>query len=322
MDDAKRCLSMHNVRTKAPTSSKDQPQSEFHIFSFSDLLRLPSSREKFPTITKLDYNSSLSRLEVMSELQKAHWHFLDHLRQEFGLGAIGEHDFWSSALYHLAMKGVDPFHAPSRYINEWEDWSRHCMVGGAAIVRQAPSGEWEVLMVKCYKSQLAELSSTWAGGKADPTDATLWETCVREVFEEIGLDLTNDRDKVVAVIENRRVFNAVIPLDYHDPRLANLTMKAFEIHEIVWSPVSLNIDEIRKPRAIEGRVTDDGIARTKENPKELRMPWDFQQSYRMLQGLQQRGVFSQKLDNVDEILDQDPKDWTKSQGRNNYGNRR
>lgn len=251
----------------------------------------------------------------MSELQKAHWFFLDHLRHEFGLSTVGEHEFWTSSLYHLAMIGIDPFISPSHYIREWEDWSRYCMVGGAALVRQAPDGNWEVLMVKCYKSQLAELSSTWAGGKADPTDATLWETCVREVIEEIGLDLTNDRSKVVAVIENRRVFNAVIPLDYDDPRLSSLTMKAFEIHEIVWSPVSLNIDDIRKPRAIQGRVADDGVARTKENPKELRMPADFQNSYRMLQDLHHRGVFQSKLPNVDEILDQDPKEWFKKQHR-------
>lgn len=251
----------------------------------------------------------------MSELQKAHWLFLDHLCKEFGLAAAGEHEFWTSSLYHLAMIGVDPFYAPRDYIREWEDWSRYCMVGGAALVRQAPNGAWEVLMVKCYKSQLAELSSTWAGGKADPTDATLWETCVREVEEEIGLDLTNERSKVVAVIENRRVFNAVIPLDYDDPRLSALTMKAFEIHEIVWAPLSLNIDDIRKPRAVQGRVADDGVAREKENPKELRMPADFQNSFRMLQELHRNGVFQNKKSDVDQILNQDPKEWFKSKPR-------
>lgn len=251
----------------------------------------------------------------MSELQKAHWYFLDHLRQDFQLSAIGEHEFWTSCLYGLATMGVDPFYKPMKYISEWEDWSRYCMVGGAALVRQAPNGEWEVLMVKCYKTHFAELSSTWAGGKADPTDHTLWETCVREVIEEIGLDLTNDRSKVVAVIENRRVFNAVIPMDYNDPRLSSLKMKAFEIHEIVWAPLSLNIDHIQKPRMLKGRIVDDGVTKTKENPAELRMPGDFQNSFRMLQDLHRDGVFHSKLPNVDDILDQDPKEWLEKRSR-------
>lgn len=251
----------------------------------------------------------------MSELQKAHWFYLDHLRQELGLSAVGEFDFFRSALYHLAMRGVDPFYDPQKYVGEWEHWTRYCMVGGAALIRLAPSGQWEVLMVKCYKTHLAELSSTWAGGKADPTDATLWETCVREVLEEIGLDLSADRHKVVAVIENRRVFNAVIPMNYNDPRLHNLTMKAVEIHEIVWSPISLNIDTVKVPRRVQGHVADDGIMREKANPTELRMPADFQNSYRMLQDLHRQGVFEHPLPNVDEVLNQDPKEWMRQRER-------
>jgi hypothetical protein len=269
--------------------------------------------EKFPSIRNLNYASDMSRLEVMSELQKAHWHFLDDLAKEFGLESVGEQAFFSSALYRIAMIGVDPFYSPSQYISEWETWTTQCMVGGAALIRFHPvASQWEVLMVKCYKPHLSELSSTWAGGKADPTDDTLWATCVREVFEEIGLDITPDRSKVVAVIENRRVFNAVIPFDYNDPRLQQLSMKAFEIQEIVWVPVSINIDEIKMPQKIHGRIEDDGIMKAKRNPNELRMPPDFQNSFRMLQDLLRQNIIANPSPNVDQVLNQDPKQWLAS----------
>lgn len=249
----------------------------------------------------------------MSELQKAHWFFLDVIAKELVLEAVGEEDFWTSALYHLAKRGVDPFHSPSLYIQEWNRWTKWIMVGGAAIVRCAPNGVWEVLMVKCYKRHYKEYSATWAGGKADPTDKDLWATCVREVDEEIGMDISGDRNKVVAVIINRKVHNAVIVVDYDDPRLNNLKKKDIEIHEIVWAPVLLNVDLIRAPTKVRDVEKDDGKVREKKDSNELRMPNDFQQSFRMLQDLYHRGVFFKPSVDVDYILSQDPKEWMTKQ---------
>lgn len=270
---------------------------------------------------ELKSDSEDSRLEVMGEVQKAHWYYLDELSKEMGLESVGEVDFFKSILYRIAMKGVDPYWAPERYVREWEGWTRESMVGGAALLRFHPvSRLWEVLMVKCYKPHLAELSSTWAGGKADPTDPTLWDTCVREVFEEIGLDLTHDRSRVVAVIENRRVFNVVIPLEYDDPRLSHLTAKAVEIQEISWIPVSTNIDLIQVPRRLQGPIVDDGLVRPKINPPEPRMPPDFQNSFRILQSLLQQDVINHPLANVNQMLNIDPKIWLKQ--RKSNGKRR
>lgn len=270
-----------------------------------------SISQQFPDILSLRYQSTLSQMAVMSELQKAHWHFLDHLAKELHLAPVGEEQFWTSALYHLAKRGVDPFYEPRMYIGEWTRWLKYSMVGGAALVRCTPNNTWEVLMVKCYKPHLQDYSSTWAGGKADPTDQTLWDVCVREVQEEIGLDISGDRPKVVAVIENRKVYNAVIILDYDDPRLQHLKKKDIEIHEIVWSPLLLDMDQVRTPRRLHPsqKAKDDGIVRAKVNTKDLRMPEDFQNSYRMLQDLYRRGVFSTPAPNVDEILSKDPKEW-------------
>lgn len=247
----------------------------------------------------------------MSALQKAHWYFLDHLAIEYHIQPIGEYPFFYSALYQLAKRGIDPFYDPKFYFDEWSFWSQKCMVGGVALVRETPDHQWEVLMVKCYKKHLAELSTTWPGGKADPTDSCLWDVVVREVLEEVGLDLSQDRSKVVDVVQNRRVFNAVIPIDYQDARLKNMKMKENEIFEMVWAPLSTDINKIRTPKRLEGPIVDNGKTQNKINPPEMRMPADFQQSFRMLQNMHAMGRFTNPNPNAQSILDQDPKNFLK-----------
>lgn len=243
----------------------------------------------------------------MAALQRSYWHYSDILVPPRKIQAISEELFYSSLLYYIASLGTDPFHSPSFYTSEWEVWLRFGMVGGATIVRQGPNG-LEVLMVKCYKPQFSELSSTFPGGKADPTDKTLWDVMVREVQEEIQLDISTDRSSVVYVIQNKRVFNAVFVVDYHDERFSKLKMKAFEIKEIAWAPVFLDLSKIKPPAKLQHVSTfEDGVVRNKSNPKEFRMPRDFQGSYSILQSIASSGqLFASPAENVEYLLNMSP----------------
>lgn len=160
-------------------------------------------------------------------------------------------------------------------------------------------------MVKNVNKWFAELSTTWPGGKAELEDTSFWSLAVREMKQEASLDLTGDREKVVAVLEGNRATQVVIVLDHNDSRFSSLKPKENDIHSVFWVPISqLDLTTVKEP-AKESRPADPstGAAPAKEDPKELRMPWEVKELFKKLQGVD----FEQRQEGIEFALDLDPR---------------
>jgi 8-oxo-dGTP pyrophosphatase MutT (NUDIX family) len=123
---------------------------------------------------------------------------------------------------------------------------RHAVV--AAILRDSPQGA-EVLLIRRAEHELDPWSGHMAlpGGHGDSGDDSLVATAVREISEEVGLDLLDHAEllgrlpEVVALPKQLTIFPLVFALDGgHEPQ-ANPA----EVQEVVWSPLA----HLRSPSA-------------------------------------------------------------------------
>jgi 8-oxo-dGTP pyrophosphatase MutT (NUDIX family) len=123
---------------------------------------------------------------------------------------------------------------------------RHAVV--AAILRDSPEGV-EVLLIRRAEHELDPWSGHMAlpGGHGDADDASLVATAVREIAEEVGLDLLGHAELigrlpvVVALPSQLTIFPLVFALAAgHEPE-ANPN----EVAEVVWA----TLDHLRSPLA-------------------------------------------------------------------------
>src|SRR6266550_2471933 len=221
----------------------------------------------------------------MQNMEKAHWYYTDDLIPELhdlNLKPVEECEFYKSLLHVLVKLNVHPYYSPDRYMDEWQYWQKNCRVGSVAIVRQNPyTMQWETLVVKNYNKWFYQLNTTWPGGKADITDTTLWELATRELKEELDLDVTADKAKVVNVIYGQRATSFVLPLAYDDIRLTRLVKQNVEIHSFLWIPLSPDAIEVRLPTK-ERRDNTKGVQLVKENPPYLCMAWEMKEAFEKL----------------------------------------
>lgn len=248
----------------------------------------------------------------MRQLEYAHWYYTDDLITEmadFGLKAVSASEFFSAMLHQLQQFGINPYFSPDKYTHEWQYWQKYCRVGSVAVVRLNPQNDgWETLMVKNKNKWFSELSTTWPGGKAELEDVSFWHLAARELKEEVNLDVFADRSRVVAVIEVSRVVTAVLPLPFDDPRFNDLKLQEAEVDSFIWVPLSLSLPTVKEP-AKETRPSDNGTTLPKEDPKDLRMPWEAKEHFKKLQQIHAETKFETKQDNVEEILSRDPRSW-------------
>jgi 8-oxo-dGTP pyrophosphatase MutT (NUDIX family) len=111
----------------------------------------------------------------------------------------------------------------------------------AAILRDR-EGEAEVLLIR--RAQKA--SDPWSGhmafpgGRQDPSDLDLLHTAVRETKEEVGLELSPDRnligrlDDLPAVARGNRVGLVIAPFVFAIDDDPVLVPSAEEVEEVVW----------------------------------------------------------------------------------------
>jgi 8-oxo-dGTP pyrophosphatase MutT (NUDIX family) len=123
---------------------------------------------------------------------------------------------------------------------------RHAVV--AAILRESPEGA-EVLLIRRAEHELDPWSGHMAlpGGHGDANDASLVATAVREITEEVGLDLVGHAEllgplpELVAVPAQLTIFPLVFALAAgHEPE-ANPN----EVAEVVWT----TLEHLRSPLA-------------------------------------------------------------------------
>lgn len=160
-------------------------------------------------------------------------------------------------------------------------------------------------MVKNMNKWFAELSTVWPAGKAELEDGSFWNLALREMKNETGLDLTGERSRVVSVLEGNRATQIVVVLDHNDARFATMKPKEGEIHSVFWVPVSqLELTTVKEP-AKETRPADPatGAAPAKEDPKDLRMPWEVKELFKKLQSVD----FTQRQEGLEISLDLDPR---------------
>jgi 8-oxo-dGTP pyrophosphatase MutT (NUDIX family) len=123
---------------------------------------------------------------------------------------------------------------------------RHAVV--AAILRDSPQGA-EVLLIRRAEHELDPWSGHMAlpGGHADAGDDSLVATAVREISEEVGLDLLEHAEllgrlpEMLAVPRQLAIHPLVFALETGHEPLANPA----EVQEVVWSALA----HLRSPKA-------------------------------------------------------------------------
>ncbi len=127
---------------------------------------------------------------------------------------------------------------------------RHAVV--AAILREGLDGA-EVLLIRRAEDERDPWSGHMAlpGGYGEARDADLVETAVREVGEEVGLDLARSSQLLGRLPETRAVSQArpldfgIFPLVFALEAAALPTPNPLEVQQIVWA----SIDHLLSPSA-------------------------------------------------------------------------
>ena len=134
----------------------------------------------------------------------------------------------------------DPFAAPQE---------RHAVV--AALLREGRDGV-EVLLIQRAEHELDPWSGHMAlpGGHGDPGDSSLVATAVREISEEVGLDLLENAELLgrLPEVEARPRQLTIFPLVFALAMGPEPTPNPSEVQRIVWA----RIDHLRAPAARTG----------------------------------------------------------------------
>lgn len=266
--------------------------------------------EKFPALKKLEYTDRNSRWHFMHQAEQAHWYYTDDLPQllpDLYLPPIRNVDFFAALIQSLVVAyNLHPHYSPLRYKDEWQYWQKNCRVGSIALVRQHPETRvWENLLVKNNNPWFYQLNSTWPGGKAELNDVTFWDLACREMKEELSLDVSGDKSRVIGVIEGDRAISFVLPIAYDDPRLSALIEQKKEIHSYFWTPVDMDIHTVKLP-AKEYRDTSTSVQHPKEDPPYICMAWSMKESFKKLQHIDSFET-KQDQDAIDQWLERDPR---------------
>lgn len=135
---------------------------------------------------------------------------------------------------------ADPFAAPEE---------RHAVV--AALLRDGRDGV-EVLLIQRAEHELDPWSGHMAlpGGHGDPTDASLVATAVREIAEEVGLDLLEHAELLgrLPEVQARPRQLMIFPLVFALGTAPEPTPNPGEVQRIVWA----QLDHLRAPAAQSG----------------------------------------------------------------------
>lgn len=130
---------------------------------------------------------------------------------------------------------------------------RHAVV--AAILRDSPDGV-ELLLIRRAEHELDPWSGHMAlpGGHGDASDASLVATAVREVSEEVSLDLFEHAEllgrlpAVVAAPTQLTIYPLVFALELgHEPE-----PNPREVQEVVWA----TLEHLRSPAAVSSYQLD------------------------------------------------------------------
>jgi 8-oxo-dGTP pyrophosphatase MutT (NUDIX family) len=134
----------------------------------------------------------------------------------------------------------DPFAPPPE---------RHAVV--AALLREGPDGV-EVLLIQRAEHELDPWSGHMAlpGGHGDPADESLVATAMREISEEVGLDLREHAELLgrLPEVEARPRQLTIFPLVFALVAGPEPTPNPSEVQRIVWA----RIDHLRAPAARTG----------------------------------------------------------------------
>jgi 8-oxo-dGTP pyrophosphatase MutT (NUDIX family) len=136
----------------------------------------------------------------------------------------------------------------------------------AAILRQAPGGGAEVLLIRRSEHERDPWSGHMAlpGGHRDPGDLDLCYTAMREILEEIGIDLVRDATLIGrlpgirAVAQGRHLDFTIFPLVFALERDVTLLLNPLEVKEVVWA----GLDHLLSPAAqssVTHRVFDSAV---------------------------------------------------------------
>lgn len=152
-------------------------------------------------------------------------------------------------------------HGRSHQLVSPELFDRHAAV--AAILRDR-EGEAEVLLIRRAKAERDPWSGHMAfpGGRRDPSDASLLATAIRETFEEVGVELSPDRDllgrldDLPAVAKGKRIGMLICPFVFAVERELVFRTNEREVQEVVWaklSPLARGERNTTLPYEFEGR---------------------------------------------------------------------
>jgi 8-oxo-dGTP pyrophosphatase MutT (NUDIX family) len=123
---------------------------------------------------------------------------------------------------------------------------RHAVV--AAILRESGTGV-EVLMIRRAEHELDPWSGHMAlpGGHGDPGDENLVATAVREVSEEVGLDLFAHAELLgrLREVQARPASFSIFPLVFALSAGPRPQPNPAEVQEVVWA----SLDHLRSPSA-------------------------------------------------------------------------
>jgi len=135
---------------------------------------------------------------------------------------------------------ANPFAAPEQ---------RHAVV--AALLREGREGV-EVLLIQRAEHELDPWSGHMAlpGGHGDPTDSSLVATAVREISEEVGLDLLQHAELLgrLPEVQARPRQITIFPLVFALSAGPEPTPNPSEVQRIVWA----RLDHLRAPAARSG----------------------------------------------------------------------
>jgi 8-oxo-dGTP pyrophosphatase MutT (NUDIX family) len=114
----------------------------------------------------------------------------------------------------------------------------------AAVLRQATGGA-EVLLIRRSENEQDPWSGHMAlpGGHREDADGDLIATAVREISEEVGLDLTRHAEvlgrleSTRAVVHGRSLDFSIVPLVFALESPVEPSLNPQEVQQVVWAPI-------------------------------------------------------------------------------------
>lgn len=157
---------------------------------------------------------------------------------------------WVRRAFKSQPSGADPGTTIGAIAGEFAaPPERHAVV--AALLRDGAQGV-EVLLIQRAEHELDPWSGHMAlpGGHGDPTDASLVATAVREISEEVGLDLMEHAELLgrLPEVQARPRQLMIYPLVFSLSTAPEPIPNPLEVQRVVWA----RLDHLRAPEAQSG----------------------------------------------------------------------